>query len=1021
MLEWMLKRSKIFFVLFLLFVIVGAFTFTMLPQREIPETTINIGTVTTVYPGATVDNVERNITNPLEQKLLSIDGIEELNSSSAAGFSSIIVTVTEGENKKEVFSNIRQAVSEASSSFPEQAFETEVNETTVKTPIVSYHITSENREDLASLQTELSRWKEEIESLSGVAGVTIKGLSEEEIIIKFDSVKLAEKGLILSDVLSAINEEFSPTPLGKQQVDGRVVQLTVNHFETVDDMENLLLGHSPQGDAVYLRNVGQVEVTPKKTVDLITFEGKPSVSLTAFVKAGQDIPTVDERVQKKIEELSPSLPSSVELQSYYSQAKLVNDIFTGLFVSLLIAVIAVIFTTSLGLTVSGAFVVALAVPMSILIGLIPLPFSGVDLNQISVIGAIIALGILVDDSIVVNDNIQRRYKLGESALTGAINGVKEIWVSILTSSLAIVFTFLPLIFLTGGNGAFIRALPTVLITTIIASTIVALFFVPMMRFVLYKKTNKKITDSPGLLGKPLNKLADYYADTILKKSSKHPFIVSFFGLLLTLGVFALIAFTPFEFFPAADREEVTIDVTLPIGTPLQETQSVLEEMEEVLLTDEGVRETSVFAGTGLPNLFNSSLQVTGENTGQIVARVDRETQTAKGLIDQWTDPLREKFDSAQIFLNTIEQGPPSGAPVTVTIKGPELEPLLELRENLTSEIEDLGTDLVLDNVGLPEPTISYIPNREKLEEFNISIKDISDRIRLATDGLPQAPFDNGIVRRDMTIFLDSVGKDELDLEELSIASSVSKQEGPPALISLDELLLVEKTETLQRIPHIDGERAITLRAFPGDLDDFKDDVTSIVEKQREGLNNNNYQIIMGGENQAQNDFFTEITVLFIIVIFLVYLLIAFQFNSLSLPFLVLVAVYLAIAGAILGLFVTQTPISFLAVMGMVSLTGIVVRNSVVLIEFIEQAQKEGMPVVNAVIESGRARIRPILLTALTSIVALIPVAVSGDALFKPLAITIISGIMFSALLTLIIVPMLYLVFNRFRKKQKAEA
>ena len=181
-----------------------------------------------------------------------------------------------------------------------------------------------------------------------------------------------------------------------------------------------------------------------------------------------------------------------------------------------------------------------------------------------------------------------------------------------------------------------------------------------------------------------------------------------------------------------------------------------------------------------------------------------------------------------------------------------------------------------------------------------------------------------------------------------------------------------------------------------------------------------YSITLGGENEAQNDFFAEITVLFIIVLFLVYLLIALQFNSLSLPFLVLVAVYLAIAGAILGLFVTQTPISFLGVMGMVSLTGIVVRNSVVLIEFIEQALKKGMDVKEAVIESGRVRLRPILLTAITSIVALIPVAVSGDALFTPLAVTIISGILFSAVLTLIMVPMLYLVFYRFRRKKQVQ-
>ncbi|USK52230.1 efflux RND transporter permease subunit [Bacillus sp. CMF12] len=1010
MLEWILKRSKIILILFLLFIIVGAFTFLQLPQREIPETAINIGTVNTVYPGATVDSVERNITNPIESKLQSIEGIEEISSSSAAGFSAIIVTVSDGEDKKEVFSNIRQAVSDAAAGFPDEAFEPEINETNVKMPIVSYHLTSDSIDNLLPLQDELARWKEEVESLKGVEGVTIKGLAEEEIAIQLDPESLKEKGIILPDVIEAINEEYYPAPIGKQELNSDIVQLTVDHFTTEDEMEDVYVGKTPQGESVVLGDIGNVEIVQKEKEDIVTFKGKPSISFTAFVEAGQDIPSVNDIVSEKTEELSKSLPENVTFENYYSQANLVNEIFDGLFISLAISVIAVILTTALGLTVSGAFVVALAIPISVLMGLIPLPVSGVDLNQISVIGAIIALGILVDDSIVVNDNIQRRYKLGDNALKGAINGTKEIWVSIVTSSLAIVFTFLPLIFLSGGNGAFIRALPTVLITTILASTLVALIFVPMMRYMMYSRTSRKVSDAPGLLGKPLNKSADLYADNLLKSFSKKPKLVSFLGLIVTTAILGLAVLTPFEFFPAADREEVTIDVSLPIGTTLEETAKELENIEKMLLSDKGVKETSVFAGTGLPNLFNSSLNVTGSNTGQIVARVDRENQTAQGLIDDWSPILREEYPDSEIFMETIQQGPPAGAPVTVTVKGPELDKLLELRDNLSRGMNEAGADFVVDNIGSPEPTLKYVPKRELLEEYGITVNEISEQIRLATEGIPLKAFDNGVVKRDMSILLGDKGA-ELDLSKLEIPAE-STQGGPPALISADTLVEAERTKGIQRIPHLNGERAITIRAIPKDEKTFKETVQNLVEDEREKMNDKDYSISLGGENQAQNDFFAEITVLFIIVIFLVYLLIAFQFNSLGLPFLVLVAVYLAIAGAILGLFVTQTPISFLAVMGMVSLTGIVVRNSVVLIEFMEQGLKTGMSIQDAVVEAGRVRFRPIILTALTSIVALIPVAVSGDALFTPLAITIISGISFSVILTLIIVPMMYLAFKK---------
>ncbi|WP_456274852.1 efflux RND transporter permease subunit [Bacillus sp. AK031] len=1019
MLKAILNRSRITLIFVLLFVIIGIFTFFQLPQREIPETTINIGTVSTVYPGATVETVERTVTNPIEDSLQSIDGIKEVNSSSAAGFSTIIVEVEDGADKKEVFSDVRQAVSDASTSFPEEVFDSEVNESTVKMPIVSYQLTSDSRESLQQLKGELDRWSDEVEELAGVEGVAVKGLPDEEILIKLQPDALKEAGLNVGSVLSAINEEYYPTPLGKQEINNEVVQLSVDHFASIEEMNEVFVGNNPQGESVLLGDVANVEIVQKEAEDLITFEGKPAISFTAFVQAGEDIPSVDETVSEKVEELAEELPAEIELVPYYSQANLVTEIFDGLFTSLAISVVAVVITTSLGLTGSGAFVVALAVPISVLMGLIPLPYAEVDLNQISVIGAIIALGILVDDSIVVNDNIQRRYRLGDDALAGAITGIKEIWVSIVTSSFAIVFTFLPLVFLSGGNGAFIRALPTVLITTIIASTLVALIFVPVMRYLLYSRTSKKVSDSPGFLGKPLDKLADFYADSILTRFSKKPFVTSLVGLVFTTAIFGLVVLTPFEFFPAADREEVTVDVTLPIGTTLEETSNSLAEMEEVLKADEGVYETSVFAGTGLPNLFNSSLSNAGPNTGQIVARVDRENQTAQGLIDEWTEKLRNEFPDAELFMETIQQGPPAGAPVTVTVSGPELEKLLELRGSIKEEIRELETNLVVDNVGEFAPTIEYVPNRDVLEENGITVKQISDQIRLATEGIPFKSFDNGVTKRDMSIVLEG-NEGNVDLTALELPAAAENPAGPPTLISLDELVTVYENKEIQQIPHKDGERAITIRSFPENEEGYEANVQEIVDNVKEGLDKD-YSVTLGGENEAQDDFFSEITILFTIVIFLVYLLIALQFNSLSLPFLVLVAVYLAIAGAILGLFVTQTPISFLAVMGMVSLTGIVVRNSIVLIEFIEQGLKDGMKVREAVIEAGRTRLRPILLTALTSIVALIPVAVSGDALFTPLAVTIISGILFSAILTLLIVPMLYLVFDRFRQKKRERA
>ncbi|GAE30265.1 efflux RND transporter permease subunit [Alkalihalobacillus hemicellulosilyticus] len=1010
----LLERSKLFLILFLLLVIVGVYTFITVSQREIPETTLNIGTITTIYPGATVDAVERHVTNPIEADLLAIDGIEEVSSVSAAGVSSIVITVEERVDKSEVMGEVRQSVANVSVTFPDEVQSPTISDVQSNMPISSYFVTADDPEQLQTLYSEIKRWEEAVSRVAGVADVIVKGIEEEQIILTLDSEELGANGFAFPDVINALENEFDLPPLGKQEVEGSLYQLKIDEAREIAALERIWIGENFAGDAVFIEDVGSVTVEAKQPNDRISIDGTSAISFTVVVQPGEDIPTVHNRVDGKVQQLSTSLSDEFELVSYYSQADLVNEIFRGLFMSLAIAVVAVVVTSSLGLTLSGAVVVALAVPLSVLMGIIPLPFVGVDLNQISVIGLIIALGILVDDSIVVNDNIQRRYALGDSAKLGIINGVKEIWVSIVTSTLAIVFTFSPLVFLSGANGDFIRAMPTILITTILASTVVALIFVPILRFLLFRveKRNRR-KRSAGLLGTLFERLQDFYADTLLKNVGEKPVAVSVVGLLATTAIFGLVLLTPFEFFPAADREEVTVTVTLPAGTTLDETYERLEEMALYFEEDEGVYETSIFAGSGLPNLFNSSLDQSGEYTGQLVVRVDRENQNAQGLIEQWTEPVREQFPEATIFLETIEQGPPSGAPVTVTLTGSSMEKLIDIRNDLTEEIQALGAELVVDDVGESEPTIVYSVDREQMEERNIRLRDITQRIGLVTDGVPVRAFDDGNETMDIVMFVDRIERgNELQLDELELAGTSQGEQGPPELMALSDLVTADYTEELRAIPHLNGERAITIRAFPGTATDFEAKVANIVETYQMQLGDSQYDIVLGGENENQDNFFAEITVLFIIVLVLVYLLVAFQFNSLTRPFLILVAVYLAIAGAILGLFVTQTPISFLAVMGMVSLTGIVVRNAIVLIEFIEQRLCTEMNLLDAVREAGRARIRPILLTAITSIVALMPIALSGDALFTPLAITIISGILFSTLLTLLIVPALYVAMVR---------
>lgn len=1018
MFESFLKRGKLIIILFFVIILVGGYLFYQLPKRELPEFSANIVSISTVYPGADAETVESDVTEVLEDALKNSEGIESMNSVSAQEFSNVIIEVDDSGDFEKISGEIKQKVSDNVSKLPEDAFDPEVKKAATGLPVGSYMFTADNADSLKGSQEEILKLREKVQDLDGVSGVTIKGFKEKEAILKLDSDKLAENGLNVSAIIEAINNEYKTTPLGETKQDGENVRLSLNQYKDIEQIKELAVQSPITKELIKVGDLAELAFEEKDQEDIVSYNGKPAYSFTVTIDSGLDIPAAFTKVDNEIKD-ELTLPEGVELETYYSQKADVDTIFDDLIKEAVIAVLAVILITTLGLTLSGAFIVSLAIPLSITLGTMPLPFLDVDLNQISVIGLIIALGILVDDAIVVNDNILRQYKLQKNgnALQATKDGVKEVWGSIVTSTLAVVFAFLPLTLLSGSNGSFIRSLPSVLILTVAASMIISLTLVPVYQYAVNKKRIRSSEKEPGFLGKPLKKLSDFYADTLLAKIVKRPVIIGVGGIVATSLIFLLAFYVPFEFFPSANKKEVTVTVTMPTDYTLEETNGVLEELEKDLLEIKETEETAIFAGTGVPGLFSETVENAGPNTGQIVARIDNEAVTADQYIEENTDGLREKYPDAEIFLTTIVQGPPTGAPVTVKLSGEDFEKLNDIKNELAGEIQKADNGLIIDNVKAPLSSIQYNLDRDALTENGLDPKFISDQIRLVTEGIPMGTFKSENENIDLVIKQDTeIHQEGIQLDEIEVPLQT---EGPiPQTAPLSDFVNTDTIEQYQTIPHENGERTITLKAYPGESETFKEDVAAIVDEFKERYTDEGYSLTLGGENDDQTQFFIEISLLFLVVLVLIYITIAFQFNSLSLPLLVLGTVYLAVAGAVAGLFVTQTPFSFMATMGIVSLAGIVVRNSVVLFEFIEQRIKAGYDRTEAVKEAGRARIRPILLTAFTALVALLPVAFSNDPLFKPLAISIVSGVLFSTILTLLIVPALYIVVDRIRAKRR---
>ncbi|ASF39651.1 AcrB/AcrD/AcrF family protein [Halobacillus halophilus] len=1016
-----LQFNKIIWVFIILLIFTGIFTYLQLPKREIPEINVNVASISTVFPGATPQEVERTVINPLETELLNIQGVDQVTSASTTGFGSITTTLTGDAEPNTVNSKIRQVVSDVSRGFPGEVQDPDVNTDLNSSSVASYHLLADNEEDLYNLRDTLETWRTELTGITGVESILIKGLPEQKVSVSLDNTQLKENQLSPSQVISSIQNEIAPAAIGTEQEDNKIYQLILDKYSNIDELSQLSIGQNNAGESVTIEDIGSINVINEEVDDLISYDGKAALSVTVLAKEGVNISALQDSITSRINTLSGELPAAIEVDQFYTQSTIIEEVFTNLITSFSISFFAVIVIMVLGLPISSAILVALSIPISIIIGLIPLPYVGVDLNQISIIGMIIAIGILVDDAIVVNDNIQRRFQLGDGALEGTIRGIKEVRKSIVTSTLMIIFSFFPLTFLSGSNGDFIRALPTVLIFTILASTIIALTFIPTVQYARKRRQKKQNKSKAGLLGGFFNWIERVYADSILPKTTKKPWLTALTGLILCALLATLVVRIPFEFFPSADRPEVTISVEYPQGTPIEETQEQLEEMKNFLTGQEdNITESAIYTGTGLPGIFNSSLTRSGENTGQLLVRVDRDETSASTFINDWEEPLREEFSNAEVFLETIVSGPPPSPPVQVKIQGPELEPLIQEARNARDRLADIDeAEIATINAGSGQPFTQFNPDRDKLADNNIPISQITSQLQLANTGVPLGTFDNGVERLPLEIILDDGDPNGVNLENLTVVSQQNPSEGqPPDTFSLDELISQEEVEQVGAIPHLDGKRTITVEAYPkeGAEETFTSKSNEVVSAIKEDLPDG-YSLVESGETDAQTEFFVEVAKLFVIVLFLIYLTIAIQFNSLLMPVLITGTVFLAVTGAIIGLFVSGQPLSFLAVLGIVSLSGIVVRNSVILIEFIEQNKETYSSTIEAVIEAGRARVRPIVLTSLTSIAALTPIIFTGDVLFKPLAVSIVSGLLFSTILTLLLVPAFYLIIVKITGKK----
>jgi multidrug efflux pump subunit AcrB len=853
------------------------------------------------------------------------------------------------------------------------------------------------------LKMEADKLAEALEKIPALKNIEIAGLPEEQIQISLDFERMARLGVSQQAVINNLQSELANIPSGSIDVGNRYFNVkSSGNFREVEEIKNTLV-YSANNRNVQLRDIANVSMTFAERDHITRLNGHRGIFVVAAQKSKENIAATQLAYQPILEKFKKSLPSNIDMIHHFDQAKVVQKRLSGLGFDFIWAILLVAFTL-LPLGFRPAIIVMISIPLSLSIGIIILNYLGFSLNQLSIVGLVVALGLLVDDSIVVIENIERWMLNGYSRKDAVLKATSQIGTAVLGCTATLIIAFLPLIFLPEASGEFIRSLPISVIASVLASLLVSLTIIPFLGNILLKKT---MTHSEGNWFMRVLKsgISKSYAP-ILETSLNNP--VKTMGVILMV-FFASLQLMPiigFSLFPASEKPQFLIRINPPAQVNIKNTDTISRFVEKELTKISDVQYYATNVGMGNPQIYYNEIRsIKKPNFAEIFVQLDPATSVERKLF--LIDSLRSKwtpFHGAKVQINNFEQGPPVVAPVEVRLLGDNLDSLRALSFKIENLIKSVpGTIYVNNPVSNLQTDLRVKINKEKAAMLGIPIVSIDKTLRLALSGIPIGIMsdDDG---EDYQIIIKKKENTPLDLD---VFKTLFVENVKGKAIPLTQFAHLELESSPLSINHLDKTRMVSISAFvsKGYLND--EVIKMVMDKLDQFSLPSGYTYQMGGEFETRQESFSGFTIIIILTIFLFIGILLLEFKTFKSTIIVLSVIPLGMVGALAALWLTGNSLSFVAVVGLIALAGIEIKNTILLVDFTNQLREEGKPLDIAIREAGEIRFLPIILTSLTAIGGLIPIALSTNPLISPLAIVLIGGLISSTLLSRIFTPVIY--------------
>lgn len=1014
-----IKRPVTTVMIILIVFLAGIVAYNNLELAYMPSTDMPMAVVSTTYTGAGPEEMEELVTKPIEESMATLTGVENITSTSSTGSSMVMIEFVEGTDLDSAANDMREKLDRVKRQLPDDAGDPSIMKMDMNADSINIGITS-NKYDLESLYTLLEQnITSRFERIEGISSVSMMGGVEKEIQIIVDPVKLSGYGINISKIRQTLSNENQNIPSGElKQGENELTLRAVGEFKSLNEISNLPITTS-SGNMIYIKDVADVKEVEKERENLSLINGNEGIMYSLSKQSDANIVTVTKNIRAEIDKILMDY-SDIEIQMLTTTADYietsVNNVVSTAFQSAFIAVFVLLIFLRDPKT---SLIIGVSIPTSIVATFGMMYLKGMTLNTISMGGLVIGIGMLVDNSVVVLENIFTYSKKGFSPKEAAEFGAKEVSMAITASTLTTIAVFGPLIFVSGMIGTMLQDLAYTICFSLIASLIVSLTFVPMMCSKLLSNELKKASkeNKKKTIFKFIGEIWLYCLDSIdgfykivLQLAIKHRIITIVIVIMCFILSLTIIPFMGMDLMSNTDEGTVSINISMPDGVEFEYSREILTSVLDKIIDIEEIETSIARTGGGRGGSGGTSASINLN-----LYDVEERKRSTEQIISEIKQRLKN-IAGAKITVSASRNAMGSmggGSDLSLKINGEETDTLKQISDDLivlfseipgADELESSLDDALLEG--------NIVLNRKKASKYGISTSDLASAISTANSGVVATQYRIDGTEIDVKIkYSDDKIKYVNDLNNITITGSNG------VVIPITDVADVVMGKSAMSISRENQQRYITITGKFNGMN-----TSSVQQEVIKKLNSyvfpDNYSYEFGGNMRTMQESFSNLAIVFIVAILLVYMIMASQFESLIYPFIVMFSMPLAITGGILGLFITGQSITVNAFMGFIMLIGMVVNNAIVLVDYTNQLiENKQMECNDALIQAGPARLRPILMTTLTTIIGLMPMAfgtASGMEIQQPLGIAVIFGLTVSTVITLILIPVLYSVVNSIK-------